>query len=202
MPFTDSDLKWFAARLSIAIHETNREYSMGIGGDLKARLGAIPGIEEATSDIEGGQRVFKISGKTIAVGRFAFDNEIERAIRKAFGMSDEIHTTELPAAPLIVAVPEPVAEAPKPVELAVPPAPAPKPQGSFAASLRVMMDEARAGVAQARADGLAKVTDAISKLTEARTATIRVTGSMAQTIEDEAASVMAELGQISNDLRD
>jgi hypothetical protein len=43
--------------------------------------------------------------------------------------------------------------------------------GSFAASMRAMMDEARAGVAQARADGVAKVGEAVSKLNDAKVAT-------------------------------
>ena len=72
--------------------------------------------------------------------------------------------------------------------------------GSFAASIRAMMDEARAGVAQARADGLAKVGDAVGKLTDAKVSIAKVSASMASTIEEEAASVLSELGQISNDL--
>lgn len=72
--------------------------------------------------------------------------------------------------------------------------------GSFAANLRSIMDEARAGVAQAREEGLGKVKDAVGKLGEARAAVTHVSTSMAKTIEDEAAAVMAELGQISNDL--
>lgn len=76
-------------------------------------------------------------------------------------------------------------------------APAP---GSFAASIRAMMDEARAGVAKAREDGIAKVGEAVGKLNEAKVATVNVAGSMAKTIEDEAAAVMSELGQISNSL--
>jgi len=74
-------------------------------------------------------------------------------------------------------------------------APAP---GSFAASIRAMMDEARAGVAQARAEGLAKVGEAVTKLNEAKAATAQVAHSMAKTIADEADAVMSELGQISN----
>lgn len=72
--------------------------------------------------------------------------------------------------------------------------------GSFAASIRAMMDEARAGVAQARADGLAKVGEAVGKMNEAKVATAKVSANMVKTIEDEAASVLSELGQISNDL--
>lgn len=74
------------------------------------------------------------------------------------------------------------------------------PPGSFAASLKAMMDEARAGVVQARADGIAKVGEAVGKLGDAKAAVTHVTGTMAAAIESEAADVMAELGQISNDL--
>lgn len=72
--------------------------------------------------------------------------------------------------------------------------------GSFAASLKAMMDEARAGLEQARSDGKARVSEAVGKFAEAKTATVSVAGNIAKTIEDEAASVMAELGQISNSL--
>ena len=85
-----------------------------------------------------------------------------------------------------------------PVDI-IPAAPATTPSpGGFVASIRAMMDEARAGLTQARTDGLAKVGDAVSKLVEAKVAVTQVSASMARTIEDEAASVLAELGQISN----
>lgn len=74
------------------------------------------------------------------------------------------------------------------------------PPGSFAAGLKAMMDEARAGVEKARTDGHAKVKEAVGKLAEAKVATVTVSANIAKTIEDEAASVMSELGQISNDL--
>lgn len=72
--------------------------------------------------------------------------------------------------------------------------------GSFAASLKAMLDEARAGLVQARAEGTAMVQEAVGKLNEAKAATAKVAGNMAQQIHDEAASAMSELGQISNDL--
>lgn len=72
--------------------------------------------------------------------------------------------------------------------------------GSFAAQLKAMMDEAKSGLAQARTDGLAKVGEAVGKLNEAKAAVATVSGTMAKTIEDEAAAVMSELGQVSNDL--
>lgn len=74
------------------------------------------------------------------------------------------------------------------------------PAGSFAAGLKAMLDEARAGLEQSRADGLAQVQGAVGKLNEAKVATAHVSAKMAKTIEDEAANALAELGQISNDL--
>jgi hypothetical protein len=156
--------------------------------DIKNRLRAvIPGIDNLTMALEAGSQVYTVNGISATVGAFASDAEIETAIRAALGA---------PAAPVATPLPSVnITEQAKPVMTA--PAPA---QGSFAASIRAMMDEARAGVAQARADGLAKVSDAVGKLGEAKAATLHVAGTMAQTIEDEAASVMAELGQISNSL--
>lgn len=113
-------------------------------------------------------------------------------------MSDETAAPETNAAPSEALLPA--------VELAPPAAPAAKPSrapvvpGSFAASIRAMLDEARQGIAQARTDGLAKVGAAVGKLNEAKAATAHVTGQMVATIESEAADVMAELGQFSNAL--
>lgn len=72
--------------------------------------------------------------------------------------------------------------------------------GSFSASIKAMMDEARAGVAKAREDGLAVVKDAVGKLDDAKVATAKVSAHMADTIKSEASDILAELGQISNDL--
>lgn len=111
-------------------------------------------------------------------------------------MSDETAAPDTKAAPSEALLPA--------VELAPPPAAktarAPVVPGSFAASIRAMMDEARQGIAQARAEGLAKVGAAVGKLNEAKAATAHVTGQMVATIESEAADVMAELGQFSNAL--
>lgn len=72
--------------------------------------------------------------------------------------------------------------------------------GSFAAEIKAMLDDAKAGLAQARADGKAKVQAAVGKFSEAAAATAKVSDNMAKTIEDQAASALSELGQISNDL--
>lgn len=154
--------------------------------DLKDRLRDIPGIEGLTMTLIAGRQQFCFNGMIAATDPLATDQEIEDAIRSAaqlaaFGRPSQ--STPLPTVNLTE---------PKPMT-------APSP-GSFAASIRAMMDEARAGVAQARTDGLAKVGEAVGKLNDAKVATTKVAGTMAQTIEDEAASVLSELGQISNDL--
>lgn len=118
-----------------------------------------------------GGKYITLNGKTVWVSAMATDDEIANAL----------NVTPLPEVEMTPA---------KPPSNLVP--------SNFAASLRAMMDEARADLAQARTDGLSKVKDAVGKLTEAKVAIVQVTNSMAKTIEDEAASVTAELGQISN----
>lgn len=163
--------------------------------DLKARMPDVPGIENLTMTAIGGRLVFGFDGLIAAVDPGATDQEIETAIRNSaelakFGRSPEVKQTAS-VLPVVSINPEPARKAE--------PMSTPKP-GSFAASIRAMMDEAREGVAKAREDGLAKVGEAVGKLNEAKAATAHVAGKMAATIEGEAADVMAELGQISNDL--
>lgn len=157
--------------------------------DIKARVRDIPGTENLTMNVLLGRQVFGFNGLIAGVDMNATDNEIEDAIRATYDLAKygrnpiEKSPTPLPAVNLTE---------PKTMT-----APAP---GSFAASLRAMLDEGRAGIEQAKADGLAKVSGAIGKMNEAKVATVKVASNMAQSIEDEAASVMSELGQISNDL--
>jgi hypothetical protein len=93
---------------------------------------------------------------------------------------------EMPAPTPLPSVEIAKAETPKP------------PNAGFAASIRAMMDEARSDLAKAREDGLSKVKGAVGKLKEAQSAVVQVTNSMAKSLEDEAESITAELGQISN----
>jgi hypothetical protein len=169
---------------------------------LKAKLATeIPGILAATSHLEGGRQVVRINGASAIVGPFASDNEVEAAIRLALNIpkqevvvsepdqtepTEVSHVTALPAAVSLT-------------EASPRPRPAPA-RGGFAASLRAIMDDARAGLAQAREAGIAQVHDAVGELHSAKHAVIHVTGKMAQTIKDEASDIRAELGQISNDL--
>lgn len=178
---SQNDLRWFAARLSIAVEETRRFGALSVH-EMKQALRDVPGVESLTmATAPNGNALLTIAGRTVEVSPSASNEEIADAFR-VFAI------TRIPS-----------------VNYAPPPATRTKPMtnpapGSFAASLKAMMDDARAGIAQARADGTAKVGEAVSKLNEAKTATAHVAGTIAATIESEAADVMAELGQISNDL--
>jgi trimethylamine:corrinoid methyltransferase-like protein len=70
--------------------------------------------------------------------------------------------------------------------------------GGFAAGLKAILDRARASVAEAQADGLAKVNAAADKLAQAGAQVTLVSETMAAQIHEQADAVLAELGQISN----
>lgn len=185
---SENEMRWFAARLLIAIEDTKRFGAMSVH-DMRQALRAVPGAESLTmSYTYDGNALVTIAGRTVEVSPSASHAEIELAFREPAMSTPNVTVTPLP---------EPVAYVAASTRTAPMTNPAP---GSFAAGIRAMMDEARAGVAQARADGLAKVGEAVNKLNDAKVATAHVTGTMAKTIEDEAADVLAELGQISNDL--
>lgn len=165
--------------------------------DIKSRLRDVPGIQDLTMQTLLGRQVFGWNGLIAGVDPNATDQEIEDAIRNAADIADRPRALDAARTATLAALavtPLPTVNLTEPKPMTAPAA------GSFAASIRAMMDEARAGVAQARTDGLAKVGEAIGKLNDAKTATTKVAVSMAKTIEDEAASVLSELGQISNDI--
>src|SRR6185312_7895585 len=106
------------------------------------------------------------------------DPMIEQAMEKSEALNQHLSDSirELRADKI---APSPFAEAP-PTNVAVP-ATSPEKKsmtvpGSFTASLKAMMDEAKAGLAQARSEGLAKVGEAVGKLTEAQKAVTQVSG--------------------------
>lgn len=182
---SENNLRWFAARLSIAVEDTKRFGGMSVH-EMKQALRDVPGIESLTMGLApNGSALVTIAGRTVEVSPTASNAEIALAFREPAMSTPNVTVTPLPI----------VTYSTRTEPMSTPAAP-----GSFAAGIRAMMNEARAGVAQARSDGLAKVSDAVGKLNEAKVATAHVAGTMAKTIEDEAADVMAELGQISNDL--
>lgn len=184
---SENGMRWFAARLLIAIEDTKRFGGMSVH-EMRQALRAIPGAESLTMSIaeDGSGELVTIAGRTVKVRPGASMDEIALAFREPAMSTPNVTVTPLPAVAYET-------------ETRTAPMTNPVP-GSFAAGIRAMMDEARAGVAQARADGLATVGEAVQELNKAKAATAHVAGTMAKTIKDEAAEVLAELGQISNDL--
>jgi hypothetical protein len=175
--------------------------------DLKIRLRDLPGVERLTMQMLAGRQTYSLNGHVIALHAGASDGEAEKAIRDTISCDA---LAQMPAGTPIAGAAQPAQSAVGPSAALLPPITTTAPQptgkpmtpapGSFAASLKSMMDEARANIDRARADGTTVVKDAVAKLDAARAATTKVADNIAHTIEDEAAAVMAELGQISNDL--
>lgn len=158
---------------------------------VKARLADVPGIENlSVANIEG-RFEFGMDGKIAAVNELASDADIDSAIRIIFGG----HVTPLPPAQPLPPAPTAAPATPKAATMTTTPAP-----GSFAASLKAMMDEAKNGLAQAQSAGRARVKEAVGKFADATVATGKVSETIATQIEDAASSALADLGQISNDL--
>jgi hypothetical protein len=187
--FSENDLRWFAAQRWIAFEDTKEFGGMSVH-ELKQALRDIPGAESLTLGYaSSGNELVTIAGHTIEVNPGTSSAEIALAFRDPVMSTPNVTVTPLP----------PVDYVPAPTTRTTKTMSTPNP-GSFAAGLKAMMDEARAGIAQARADGVAKVGEAVGKLNDAKVATTKVAANIVSTIESEAADVMAELGQISNDL--
>lgn len=188
---------------------------------MKIRLADWPEMATATTVLKGNKQIISIGGREVTVGPWASDLEIEVALRLAFhrpkvttmpetengnGATEPLQTEATAIATVPVdqsaeaSASTPLPPRPTLATVAASPARRPVAPGSFVAGLRAMMDEATAGIAQAQADGHAKVKDAVDKLAGAKEATLRVSGNIAQTIGDQADDIMAELGQISNSL--
>lgn len=183
---------------------------------LKASLSDVPGLNSLSVTEIAGRKVYGFNGVIAAVDPKADEVETERAIRKAAAMVPpklpepivrmQPSTPTSPAAIVtsgLIDMQAPPRPSPLP-SVSIQPA-SPKPMttpapGSFSASLKAMLDEARAGVEQARADGLTKVTEAVGKLNDVKASTSKVAAGMAKQIEDEAASALSDLGQISNEI--
>lgn len=84
MPLSQNDLDWYAARLSIAVYDTNQEYRMGIG-DLRQQLAHIPGAHELTMQYgPHGTQIFAIGDVKVEVRPMATTAEIEAALLNPF----------------------------------------------------------------------------------------------------------------------
>lgn len=78
-----NDIDWFAARLAVAIHDTNAEYRMGVH-DLREQLRHIPGGRDLTMRYEDGGaiQVFKIGDDEVRLPGTNFPSapDIEAAL--------------------------------------------------------------------------------------------------------------------------
>jgi hypothetical protein len=155
---------------------------MGISDYLKAKLGDVPGIADATAQVENGRQVIRVNGAEVVVSPFASDNEIEQGIRKALGMSDETgHITELQPVPLIIAAPE----APKPAGKPIPTSGGYQP-GSLKALLQGLRDRNQS-----------VMSDTVEKVQKAHKALDQVV-QIGNDAEATAQAILAEIGQFSN----
>jgi DNA anti-recombination protein RmuC len=79
------DLDWFAARLSIAVHETRRLTPEMSAYELRAALRGIDGSESLTvSYSQNGNQLIHIGDKTLEVGPMASNDEIAAALKNPF----------------------------------------------------------------------------------------------------------------------
>lgn len=155
---------------------------------IKAKLADVQGIEQLAFTLVGDRLVAAFNGRTTSVAHNANEDQMILAIRNA--------------ASLPPVADAPVVLNPQPLPTASPPAarkgPTMAASTGFAAQIRSMMDGARNRLAQAQAEGIAKVSNAVDAHERAVGQVVAVTTSMVQTIEDETAAALAELGQISN----
>jgi hypothetical protein len=90
-----NDLDWFAARLLIAIYDTNQEYLMDRLAQLKAGLGDVPGIETLSVRSSEGYEYVTLLGRTFKfIGNAPIDN-----IRRAMSLpkiDNHTSTTSMP----------------------------------------------------------------------------------------------------------
>lgn len=73
-----NDLDWFAARLSIAVYDTNAEYRMGRQTELRAKFNA----PDLTIRFMGHFQIIHLGGHEITMGSMATDEQIAAEIAK------------------------------------------------------------------------------------------------------------------------
>jgi hypothetical protein len=82
---TEQDLNWFAARLSIAVYDTNRETPEMSAYELREALKGIPGSEDLTiGRSPNGNQIITIGDKTLEVSPMASNDEIILALQNPF----------------------------------------------------------------------------------------------------------------------
>lgn len=162
---------------------------------IKVKLRDVPGIEQLAFTEVGDRLVAAFNGVTTSTAHNASEDQMMAAIRNAASLRVAMLRAPNTTAPELSPQPLPSPTAPAAPETKPMSAPAP---GGFAAGLKAILDEAKAGVVQAQANGTAKVKEAAQRLNQAAVQTIAVADTMAQQIDDQTHAVLSELGQISN----
>jgi len=80
-----NDLEWYAARISIAVYDTNRETPEMSAYELREALKGIPGSEDLTiGRADNGNQIIHIGDKTLEVSPMASNDEIILALQNPF----------------------------------------------------------------------------------------------------------------------
>jgi hypothetical protein len=172
---SDNDLRWFAARLSIAVEDTKRFGGMSVH-ELKQALHAVPGVESLTLGYApNGDELVTISGRTVAVRPGASCEEIALAFRDPATNTSNVTVTPLP---------NPFQTKVKPMSIT----------GAAGATLSIkdIISKSRATVQAAHA----KLTTNADKVTQAAAAL----DSLGDDLGKEGDDLLAMIGQFKNDL--
>lgn len=154
---------------------------------IKAKLRDVRGIETLAFTEVGDRLVIAFDGLTTSIAHNGNEDQAIAAIRNAASLQP-LNPVATPAAPQLD---------PQPLPMKGPAMASPAP-GGFAADLKAILDDAKLRVAQSTNNARAKVSDAANRLVDVAGQVDRVGDTMAQQINDQADSVLAELGQISN----
>lgn len=80
-----NDLAWFAARLSLAVYDTNRETPAMLIHEMREALKGLPGLEDLQITYQpDGNQLLNLDGKTLEVGPMASNEEIRLALLNPF----------------------------------------------------------------------------------------------------------------------
>lgn len=156
--------------------------------ELKDRFRDIPGIENLTMRLEGGQQVFSLGGAFVSTPPLAMDAEIGAALRTIAPVPGSTIPVAAPFAPSVSAAPAPVATAP-----AAPLAP-PTPAAAHL-TMKAMMENHMRGMAQLQETQAALVQLSMDRQMRAVSEAL---GSVAQTIDGQTDDFLAMMGQITN----
>lgn len=81
---SQNDLDWYAARLAIAVYDTNRETPEMSVQELREALRDVEGSANLTISYNGPNQVIHVGDKSLEVGPMASNDEIRLALQNPF----------------------------------------------------------------------------------------------------------------------